>query len=126
MRDGSERSRETIVTGQRTGEKLTLARQMRRQPTAAEAKLWQHLRAGRLEGLHFRRQQVIDEFVADFYCHTAGLVIEVDGAVHYDRADYDAERDRVLAERSLRILRFSNNAVEAHCPQVLRQIAEAA
>ena len=69
----SDKSVVTIITGQQPGEKLTLARQMRRQPTPAEAKLWQHLRAGRLSGLHFRRQQVIDGFIVDFYCHAVGL-----------------------------------------------------
>jgi very-short-patch-repair endonuclease len=57
---------------------------------------WQHLRANQLNGLHFRRQQIIDGFIADFYCHVARLVIEVDGEIHQQQAEYDAERDRVL------------------------------
>ena len=118
-----ERSGETIITGQRPGEKLTLARQMRRMTTPAEAKLWCHLRAGRLNGLHFRRQQVIDGFIADFYCHSVGLVIELDGGVHQDQAEYDAERDRILGERGLRILRLPNSAVETDCPATLLLIA---
>lgn len=122
----SEKSVETIITGQRPGEKLTLARQMRRLPTTAEAKLWYHLRAGRLNGLHFRRQQVIDGFIVDFYCHSVGLVIELDGGVHQDRADYDAERDRIIGERGLRVLRLPNSAVEIDCPATLLLIAASA
>ena len=123
MFDRAERSGETIITGQRPAEKLTLARQMRRLPTPAEAKLWYYLRAGRLNGLHFRRQQVIDGFIADFYCHSVGLVIELDGGVHQDQAEYDAERDRILEERGLRILRLPNSAVETDCPATLLLIA---
>ena len=119
----AEKSAETIITGQRPAEKLTLARQMRRLPTPAEAKLWYHLRAGRLNGLHFRRQQVIDGFIADFYCHSVGLVIELDCEVHQDRAEYDAERDRILEERGLRILRLPNSAIETDCAAALLQIA---
>ena len=122
----SDKSVVTIITGQQPAEKLTLARQMRRQPTPAEAKLWQHLRAGRLSGLHFRRQQVIDGFIVDFYCHAVGLVIELDGRVHQDQEDYDAERDRILEERGLRILRLPNSAVEMNCPATLLLIADSA
>ena len=76
--------------------------------TPAEAILWQHLRTNKLDGLHFRRQEVINGLIADFYCHEAGLVVEVDGAVHEDRTDADAERDRILTGRGLRVLRFTN------------------
>ncbi len=120
-----EKTKQTIVTGQKPGEKLPLARQMRRQPTPAEAKLWHYLRADRLNGSHFRRQQVIDGFIADFYCHAAGLVIELDGSVHLPQAEYDAERDRILGERGLRILRFLNSDLETDLPSVLAQIIEA-
>ena len=99
---------------------------MRRLPTPAEAKLWCYLRVGRLNGLHFRRQQVIDGFIADFYCHCVGLVIELDGGVHQDQAEYDAERERILEERGLRILRLPNSAVETDCPATLLLIAESA
>jgi very-short-patch-repair endonuclease len=99
---------------------------MRHLPTPAEAKLWSSLRASRLNGLHFRRQQVIDGFIADFYCHLAGLVVELDGAVHQQQAEYDAERDRILQERGLRILRFPNSEVENNLSAVLAQIAKAA
>ena len=99
---------------------------MRRQPTAAEAKLWYFLRAGRLNGLHFRRQQLIDGFIVDFYCHSAGLVIELDGAVHQGQLEYDAERGRILKERGLCILRFSNMELETNCPAVLAKIAQSA
>ena len=121
-----DKTKQTVITGQRPAEKLPLAQQMRRLPTPAEAKLWTYLRAGRLIGLHFRRQQVIDGFIVDFYCHAAGLVVELDGDVHRQQADYDAERTRILEERGLHILRFANRRVETECPAVLREIAESA
>jgi very-short-patch-repair endonuclease len=126
LKQDQEKTKQTIVTGQRPAEKLPMAQQMRRLPTPAEAKLWSCLRAGHLQGLHFRRQQVIDGFIVDFYCHAAGLVIELDGAIHQQQADYDGERDRILAERGLCILRFSNTQIEQNCPAVLTQIVKAA
>ena len=115
-----------IVTGSHAEEKRLLAWQMRREMTPGERMLWQRLRASRLDGLHFRRQQVIDGFIADFFCHAAWLVVEVDGDVHNDRQDYDAERDRLLAARGVRILRFTNAAVMTGLPRVLNRILAAA
>jgi len=83
---------------------------MRREPTDAEALLWQRLRRRHL-GVRFRRQVVIGRFIADFYCAVARLIIEVDGAVHEARHDIDAERDRLLQANGLRILRVRNEDV---------------
>ncbi len=102
------------MTSQSPARKIALrgrAREFRRAMTPAEAVLWKHLRAHQFGDLHFRRQQVIDGFVADFFCHAARLVIEVDGAIHETTADYDAERDRILAVHGLRVLRFSNQRI---------------
>ena len=89
-----------IVTGQEVkSERLEHAQDMRRSMTPAEAPLWQRLRAGRLDGFHFRRQQVIGRFISDFYCHQVDLVVEVDGSVHQNQVEYDLARDRYLQER---------------------------
>ncbi|RMD61118.1 DUF559 domain-containing protein, partial [Candidatus Parcubacteria bacterium] len=77
--------------------KLEQAKAMRRNMTPAEKRLWSVLRRNQLDGLHFRRQQIIDGFIVDFYCHAAGLVVEVDGPAHEMQKEYDAERDRILA-----------------------------
>lgn len=76
-----------IVVGSIYREKQERARTLRRVMTPAETCLWEQLRGNRCAGLHFRRQQVIDGFIADFYCHDAGLVVEVDGGVHKQQAD---------------------------------------
>lgn len=117
---------ESIIVGQGVRpEKRVRARQLRRQMTPAERTLWAHVRDHRMCGLHFRRQQVIDGFIADFYCHAARLVIEVDGPVHVRQADYDRERDRVITARGLQILRFTNDDVRYRLTEVLEQVAAA-
>ncbi len=78
--------------------------------TLAEKILWEELRANKL-GVHFRRQQVIAGFIVDFYCHKAGLVVEVDGDVHDLQQEEDARREKVLSEMGLRIVRLGNDEV---------------
>ncbi len=112
-----------IVRGQRVArEKVERAKQFRREMTPAERVLWAQLRTNKLPGLHFRRQQVIDGFIVDFYCHGARLVVEVDGAVHNDTAETDAERARILTARDLHILRIPNDDVVNDLPGVLARI----
>ncbi|MDQ2799180.1 MAG: DUF559 domain-containing protein [Armatimonadota bacterium] len=115
-----------IVTARQSEEKRRLAVQMRREMTLSEQVLWQRLRANCLNGLHFRRQQIIDGFIADFFCHAAKLVIELDGRIHTDQQEYDAERDRIIAGHGLSILRFTNDEIKANLNGVLQQISVAA
>ena len=70
-----------IVSRKHSVEKEMLAIRMRQNMTAAERMLWERLRRNQVGGLRFRRQQIIESFIADFYCHTARLVIEADGGV---------------------------------------------
>ena len=117
-------SAEGIVSGQKVSEeKLRLARELRRRMTTEERILWKHLRGHRLQSLRFRRQQIIDGFIVDFYCHAAGLVLELDGEVHRAQAEYDAERDRVLTGRGLRVVRIANEDVRLDIGAVLARIA---
>ena len=115
-----------IVSGQRVrADKLAAAKRLRRVSTAEETCLWERLRSNRLEGIHFRRQQVIEGYIADFYCHAAGLVIEVDGPVHRSRTEEDAYRDKVLSDRGLRVLRITNNEVRTDLNAALSRILRA-
>ena len=101
-----------IVIGQNIDPaKAARAKELRSQMTEAEQILWQRLRANRLSGWHFRRQQVIGGFIVDFYCHAASLAVEVDGPVHAMQTGYDVERDRVLTAYGLRVLRLKNRDV---------------
>ncbi len=106
-------------------DKRTLTFQLRRRTTPAEQRLWQSLRADRLAGLHFRRQQLIAGFIVDFYCHAARLAVEVDGPVHETQAEYDAERDRILGREGIQVLHIANEDVERRLPLVLRHIIAA-
>ena len=78
--------------------------------TPAEKILWEELHANKL-GIHFRRQQVIAGFIVDFYCHKAGMVLEVDGDIHDLQKEEDARREKALRELGLRVLRFRNDEV---------------
>jgi very-short-patch-repair endonuclease len=115
--------KESIVRGQNVSpEMLERAREMRQNMPPAERRLWQRLRANRLDGWHFRRQQIIGGFIVDFYCHKAGLVIEVDGPIHQQQKDQDAERDEILSARGLHVIRFSNRDVMNNIGHVLQTI----
>jgi very-short-patch-repair endonuclease len=81
---------QNVVIGQPVQEvKVVLAQKMRQEMTAAGKILWTRLRRSGL-GVNFRRQQILDGFIADFCCHSAALVVEVDGVAH--DAEYDQER----------------------------------
>jgi len=119
--------RRGVVVGQKVAaEKLEAAKSLRRYMTPEEQTLWQAIRANRLHGLHFRRQQVIDGFIVDFYCHAASLVVEVDSPSHQRQKEYDAARDQLLAARDLRILRVPNRDIRANLAAVLARIADLA
>lgn len=112
-----------IIIGQKiTSTKLQRAKQLRRDMTPEEKMLWQHLRRNNLNGLHFRRQQIIDGFIVDFYCHAAKLVIEIDGEIHQHQTEYDTERDQILSTKGLRLLRIKNEEVRNNLKVVLNQI----
>ncbi len=104
------------------------AKRMRDEPTAAEARLWQALRLGRLDGLHFRRQHPMGQFILDFYCARRQLAVELDGPIHdtVDQNHRDRERDRKLQEHGITVLRFSNEVVMKQLPHVLQAITAAA
>lgn len=86
---------------------LRNARRLRRDATDAERKLWQHLRAGRFDGVKFRRQHPIPPYIADFCCVAARLIVELDGSQHSD--EVDAARTRYLQSQGWRVLRFWDN-----------------
>ncbi len=94
-------------------EKLTpRARELRKRATKQENHLWyDYLRN---YPIRFKRQKPINSFIADFYCHAAKLVIELDGSQHYDTQGliYDKERSAILKQYGIKVLRFSNLDIE--------------
>ncbi|HEY3397717.1 MAG TPA: DUF559 domain-containing protein [Armatimonadota bacterium] len=116
----------SIIFGHNDPDKLARAIELRQTMTPAERRLWQRLRANRLLDLHFRRQVVIEGFVVDFYCHSKRLAVEVDGGVHADTREYDAERDKILRGCEIAVLRVTNEEVEGNLGWVLDCIVAAA
>ena len=98
------------------------AHELRKQPTPAEAKLWAALRAQRLNGVNFRRQHAIGQYIVDFCSTKKKLVIELDGSQHMDQAEYDILRTEFLESRGYKVLRFWNNDVLTQTNGVLRAI----
>lgn len=103
-----------------------LARQLRKEQTRAEALRWQLLRNRQLMGFKFRRQHQFGDYVADFYCHEAQLVVECDGAVHEgnERWQHDQARDAYLTGHGLRVLRFTNSQVLLDTETTLQEISK--
>ena len=87
------------------------ARELRNNPTEAESFLWDHLH--NIKGIRFKRQHPILYFIADFYCHKAKLIIEVDGGYHTipEQYEYDKNRNTDLEELGLKVIRFTNEQV---------------
>jgi len=110
------------------GKLFEFAKQLRRQATEAEVTLWKELRNGKLDGLKFRRQHPLGNFIADFYCHEKKLVIEVDGSIHKIDAvaDRDLERTNQIAEVGISVIRFENWEVMNDMESVLKRIRQVA
>lgn len=97
---------------------------MRSAPTEAEHRLWQILRAKRLAGYKFKRQLVIDHYIADFACPRERLIIELDGSQHAD-SQRDLKRDTYLQSQGFRTLRIWNNELFNNEEGVLTSILHA-
>ena len=100
---------------------LARARELRKNQTASERKLWDALRNRSFDGLRFRHQAPIGHCIVDFVCHEARLVIEVDGVTHVDEPK-DKLRDTWLRSRGYTVLRFWNNEVMGNLDGVLEII----
>ena len=104
-----------------TPEHLSFARELRHNMTDAERKLWSELRAQRFTGWKFRRQEPLGAYIADFICHDARLVIEIDGGQHAE-SERDVKRDQWFFDHGYRVLRFWNNEVLSQFQAVLEKI----
>ena len=95
------------------------AKRLRKNATRVENILWNQLRAKQIEGLKFRRQQPIVEFIVDFVCFEKKLIIELDGGQHSQARKEDRERDKRLSEMGYTVFRFWNNEVLENLEGVL-------
>ena len=94
---------------------------LRQNMTDAEQLLWRHLRAHRMDGQKFRRQQPLGPYIVDFIHFGLRLIVEADGGQHVD-SDHDATRDAWLRNQGFTLLRFWNNDILHNTDAVLESI----
>jgi very-short-patch-repair endonuclease len=100
------------------------AHALRANMTWAENKLWARLSNKQLNGCRFKRQHPIANYITDFYCHKAKLIIEVDGKIHEEamRIIYDQDRTKAIEQLGCRVLRFTNEDVLDRIDDVISAI----
>jgi very-short-patch-repair endonuclease len=101
---------------------MEAARILRENMTLHEKVLWGKLKLKQICGVRFRRQHPIDFFIADFYCHEAKLVVEIDGEIHYQKKEYDDGRSAEMERYSIKVIRFTNSEVEHKIDDVIKKI----
>jgi len=97
------------------------AEELRNNMTKAEQLLWENLRNNQI-GVRFKPQHPIEHFIADFYCHSAKLVIELDGEIHEQQKEYDIGREAEMEKYDIRVIRFKNHEVLEDVDSVVEQI----
>ncbi|HSW94477.1 MAG TPA: endonuclease domain-containing protein [Gammaproteobacteria bacterium] len=102
--------------------KIKFARNLRKQMSDAEIKLWQRLRDRQIDDLHFRKQAPMGKYIVDFVCHKIRVIIEVDGGQHNEQIEYDSERTRWLETQGYKVQRFWNNEVLQQIDNVMEVI----
>ncbi len=100
------------------------AKVLRKRSTSAEDLLWQIIRNRKVTGLKFRRQHPLNYFIADFYCHEALLVIELDGSIHELKhiKEKDKRREAIITDPGITVLRFTNEDVFSEVDKVIKTI----
>jgi len=101
-----------------------LSQQLRKNMTDAEKLLWSRLRTKQLKGCQFYRQKIIENYIVDFYCPKANLVIELDGGQHYsdEGQKKDMIRDACVSDIGLKVVRFSDRDIFENIEGVLEKI----
>ena len=100
------------------------SRSLRENMTEAEKLLWEKIREKQLKGYQFYRQKTIGNYIVDFYCPKAKLVIEIDGGQHYssEGKEKDRTRDEYMKDIDLKVLRFSDKEIFNNTEGVLERI----
>ncbi len=101
---------------------LHQAGELRKETTPAEKKLWAYLRLMREDGIRFRRQHAIGNYITDFCAPRKKIIIELDGSQHLEQEKYDEERTHYLESQGYKVLRFWNNQVMKHIDDVMKEI----
>jgi very-short-patch-repair endonuclease len=105
---------------------IQFARELRRNMTPGEKILWRKLKGKKINGVRIRRQHPIEYYIADFYCHEARMVIEVDGPIHntLERKLYDLNRNAEMERLGIKVIRFSDHEVKNNTKKVVFMITE--
>jgi very-short-patch-repair endonuclease len=104
---------------------INLAKSLRKRPTDAEKLLWWHLRSKQIDGLKFRRQEPIGQYIADFVCFEKRLIIELDGGQHAIEQKKDRKREDWFTKEGFQTLRFWNCDVLKNIEGVIEVIRRA-
>ncbi|MBR4648370.1 MAG: DUF559 domain-containing protein [Bacteroidales bacterium] len=103
-------------------ELLSYARKNRKAGNMAEIAFWKQVHKKIFHGLDFDRQKVIGNYIVDFFVKKLGLVVEIDGGSHNDKADYDARRDKYLEKFGLKVFHTTDFDVLQHVKLVLADL----
>ena len=106
-------------------ETMETARILRERMTESEKKVWDRICQKQICGVRFRRQHPIAIFIADFYCHSAKLVVEIDGDIHNQQKEYDLGRTAEMERFHIAVIRFTNKEVELNIENVINNITKA-
>ena len=104
-----------------SGKTFEFAKKLRNDLTPAETQLWENLKKKKL-GVRFKPQHPIGNFIADFYCHSSKLVIEIDGEIHNYQKEYDINREAEIKKNEIKVIRFTNQEVFNNLDHVLNTI----
>lgn len=102
----------------------SIAKTLRKRLTDTEQVLWKYLRANQMEGLKFRRQEPIGNYIVDFICYEKRIIIEVDGGQHSVNKEKDNKRDKWFKEQGFKVLRFWDNEVLTNIEGVLEVLRD--
>jgi len=105
---------------------VSRARELRKEETSAERFFWNEvLKDKKLLGLKFTRQKPIDNFIVDFYCASLGVVIEIDGKIHFAQKSRDRERDEILKQKfGIKVVRYKNEDVLNNLEKVIEDLVK--
>ena len=101
------------------------AKELHRNMSLAEVKLWMHLRDHHVGNIHFRNQHAIGNYIVDFFAPRRKLIIELDGSQHLEQEEYDEERTLYLVSQGYKVIRFWNNQVMNDIEGVIKAIINA-
>ena len=100
------------------------AKKLRRAGNLAEVLFWNQVKRKQFLGLDFDRQKIIGNYIVDFYCKQRGVVIEIDGSSHDNKAEYDRKRDDFFLGLGLAVIHFTDRQIKQELEGVMKRLEE--